>query len=133
MAFLEMGGWALNEALRHSTEAARLVMGAFAFGQLIGGAVGIATATIRNHSATMLRRIGGRALVHAGTGLPVYFDPQYRCEMELLRFDSASYAIRYRRRVEELRSHLQSAPVLCASLADMPKCTASAVSQSLAA
>jgi hypothetical protein len=113
VTFLEVGGWALSEELRHSTEAARLALGVFAFGQLLGGAIAITTATLRNHSASMLRRLGGTPLNYRGAELPVYFDAQFGCDMAILRFDSESYAMKYHSLVEELRVQLSVSPVLC--------------------
>jgi hypothetical protein len=113
--FLEIGGWALRETLRCSTEAARLALGVFAFGQLIGGAIGITTATLRNHSASILQRIGGRPLEANGSDIPVYYDPQHLSEMQILRFDSGSCERKYSSIVEHLRTELQLSPVFCAS------------------
>jgi hypothetical protein len=112
VAFFEAGGWAIREDLRHTTHAARLAVGVFAFGQMIGGAIVITTATLRNRSASMLRRIGGRDLVHHGAELPVYYDAQYGCEMAILRFDSESYTPKYSNSIGQLRLELQTVPVV---------------------
>lgn len=111
--FVEIGGWALADHVRHSTEAARIALGAFAFGQLFGGAVGISTATMRNHSAVILSRMGGQALRHQGMELPVYYDPQYECDMAILRFDAYSCAPKYHSMVGQLTDSLAYAPVYC--------------------
>ena len=106
VTFLEAGGWALSNHLRYTSEAINQALGLFAVGQLLNGAVAITTATMRNHSATMLRRIGGQVLSHNGTDFPVYYDEQYGCEMAILRLDSDSYAPKFERIVARLRHEL---------------------------
>ncbi len=117
MTFLEAGGWALSKHLRHTTEAMNQSLGLFAVGQLLNGAVAITTATMRNHSATMLRRIGGQFLNHNGTEFPVYFDPQYGCEMAILRFDSESYLPKFHPIVSRLRQELRNGMMISATRA----------------
>lgn len=85
---VEVGGWAVDDALRASGEAVSLVLASFAFGRALGGARGLCTATVRHHSASILRRIGARRLAIGAEELPPYFDPSYGCEMELLSFES---------------------------------------------
>jgi hypothetical protein len=88
MGFSEVGGWAIVPARRGTTLALRIAMATFSLARMLGGCVGIGTATERHHSSSILRRIGGRSLEFRGTRLPSYYDPQYRCRMEVLRFDS---------------------------------------------
>lgn len=113
-AVVEIGGWVLTETMRCSTEAVRLALGVWAWGRMIGGAVGIATATIRNHSACILSRIGGRPLRHRGESIPQYFEPKYGCDIQILRFDSNSYSLRYQDIVEGLCDELDISPLLTA-------------------
>jgi hypothetical protein len=89
-AFSEVGGWAIVPEKRCTVEALRIAMATYSLAQILGGCVGITTATERHHSSSMLRRIGGRSLQHGGTELPSYYDPRYQCRMEVLRFDSSS-------------------------------------------
>ena len=88
-AFSEVGGWAIVPERRCTVEALRIAMATYSLARMLGGCVGISTATERHRSASILRRIGGRSLEHAGTELPSYYDPQYGCQMEVLRFDSS--------------------------------------------
>src|SRR5688572_3757087 len=82
----EVGGWALSQELRYSSAAVEIFTNVCALAKFFGGAVAITTATFRHHSSSILRRLGGRALVNEeGIELPSYFDPQYNCEMEILR------------------------------------------------
>lgn len=113
--FVEAGGWALSEKLRHSIEAIRLALGAFATGQMLGGAIGVTTATTRHHSASILSRIGFSALRSLDVEMPMYFDPQYGCDMAILRFDSSVYSPKYSSAIGQLLQRLAFSPVLCTS------------------
>jgi hypothetical protein len=110
--FFEMGGWAISEALRCSTEAVRMLISFYALAQLLGGAVGVSTATTRHSSSSIVRRIGGRSLVGMGVELPSYYDPEYKCEMEVIRFDSMAPNLRYASVIDECRHYLRSVTVL---------------------
>ena len=117
-SYVEMGGWVISEGLRCTTEAVRMVLAAYSLAQLSGGALGISTVTTRHGSSSILRRIGGGSLLSRGTELPPYFDPYYKCEMEILRFDSERPNPRYRSWIDDCRSHLESVPVICAKAGD---------------
>ena len=110
--FVELGGWAISDQMRCSAEALRMLLSIYALGQLMGGVLGITTATTRHHSSSILRRIGGRPLMARGREVPAYFDPHYNCEMELLRFDSTSPAEQYAGLMRECRDALLELPVV---------------------
>ena len=112
-AFVEVGGWVVDQAIRHSREAFKLVLNTFAFGELSGGATGIATATFLTDSAQILRRLGGEPLHIDGRELPSYFDPQYGADMTLLKFEPGSYGRKYAAMVAEQCTLLRTAPVIC--------------------
>ena len=112
VAYIEFGGWAVAEEFCCTTEALRIALGAYSLSRNLGGCVGISAATRRHHSSTILRRIGGRPLTADGVELPPYYDPQYSCEMEMLRFDSSFPNPRYEVWIEEIRAHLLTAPVV---------------------
>ena len=112
LPLVEVGGWALAEHVRGTSEALRLGLAAYSLGQLMGGAVGMSTATRRHCSSSILRRMGGEPLTHAGLAIPAYYDPQYECEMEILRFYSWNPNPRYMLWVEEIRQSLQRIPVI---------------------
>lgn len=118
MAFVELGGWALHEELRRTTEALRMTLTAYGLLQSLGGAVAIATATHRNGSCSILKRIGGRRLKHERSELPSYHDPHYRCEMEVLRFYSWAPNPRYRALIDKVTAGLRAIPVVtnCSAL-----------------
>ncbi len=104
--FVELGGWALGEEIRGTTEALRVALGTYAFWEMLGGAVCISTVTHRHCSASILRRIGGRSLMHQGQEVPPYYDPQYNCRMEILKFYSWAPNPRYRVWIDRLRQEL---------------------------
>jgi hypothetical protein len=112
--YVEMGGWAIAEALRCTTEALRMIVTAYALGELSGGALGITNATSQSCSASILRRIGGRRLTAGDIELPSYSETEYRSvEAEILRFDSSNPNPRYGRWMEECGARLRDVPVFC--------------------
>ena len=110
--YIELGGWAIAETLRCTTEAIRMALTAYGLGRAFGGALGISTVTLRHCSASILRRIGGLSLTAQGAALPAYYDPQYKCEMEILRFDSAFLNPRYGMWVDDCQSQLRGTTVI---------------------
>jgi hypothetical protein len=74
--------------------------------------VGIATATVRHRSASILRRIGGGDLEIGGERVPPYYDPQYNCQMEIVRFTSKTPNPKYWRWIDQIATSLLSVPVL---------------------
>jgi hypothetical protein len=111
--FVEVGGWALTPELRGTSAALRIALGTFSMARLLGGCIGLTTATSRHSSASILGRIGGQPLTTGGREIPGYFDPAYRCQMEILRFHSARPNPRFERSIEELKNHLSTVPVVC--------------------
>jgi hypothetical protein len=93
--YVEVGGWAMSEEIRCTTEVLKMVLMIYAFGRLKGGAYGLSTVTTRHHSSSILRRLGGVSLRDGGEELPAYHDADYKCEMELLTFDSTKPSSRY--------------------------------------
>ena len=114
LRFGEVGGWAVDEKLRNSTESIKILLAMYGLLELLGGCLGVATATWRHQSAAILRRIGLSALESDGMELPPYFEPFYDCQMELLRFDSRNPNARYQEMVQNFSATLRTAPVYCA-------------------
>lgn len=108
----ESGGWALHEEIRGTTEALRMALAAYALAQELGGTVGLTTATRRHGSASILRRMGGRSLEFCGSQIPSYYDPQYECEMEILRFYSWAPNPRYNVWIDEMKADLRATQVI---------------------
>jgi len=108
MRFAELGGWCVSVNCRNSREVLRTVLSMFALSEILGGTVGISTATKRHASSEILRRLGGSTLKVSGTELPSYFEPLYSCEMELLKFDSSQPAPKYANQVAAYRLQMES-------------------------
>ena len=115
VSYVEVGGWAISSERRCTTEAARTALATYSLARVLGGCIGITTATVRHSSSSLLRRIGGSSLRTDAGELPPYYDPQYTCEMEVLRFDSESPAAKYYSLVDRLRSDILNVPVVCRS------------------
>ena len=116
MAYAEVGGWAVSHEQRCTTEALRIALATYTLANLLGGCIGVSTATVRNCSASILKRLGGAAVNIAGQILPSYYDPQYDCEMEILRFDSRHPAPRFQRWMDDIRMKMLDVPVVCAQV-----------------
>jgi hypothetical protein len=72
----------------------------------------ISTATRRHCASSILRRIGGRGLACGEIDLPSYYDPQYDCEMELLKFYSWAPNPRYQPWVDQLKNELSQISIV---------------------
>jgi hypothetical protein len=112
LPFVELGGWALTQEIRATAEALRMALASYALARGLGGGVGISTVTCRNGSSTILRRMGGRSLQERGEDLPPYYDPQFRCEMEVLRFYSWAPNPRYKLWIDATVAELSAIPVI---------------------
>jgi hypothetical protein len=112
--FVEVGGWAIAEDLRRTTEALRIALATYALGHHLGACVGVTTATVRHQSANVLRKIGGQPLMADSTELPRYFDPQYECEMEILRFELAAPNPKFVPWIEQMSREMATMPVVSA-------------------
>jgi hypothetical protein len=121
---VEVGGWAIAKKYRFSPEPSRTVLGGFALLRLLGGCLGIATATTRNGSASILRRIGCSPLQHESGEFPPYWDPQYRCKMEVLCFDATRPVPRYAARIAILQQVLCRTTVYAAAERSIAQATA---------
>jgi hypothetical protein len=112
-SYVEIGGWAMAPHVRGTGECLRSVLATYAWSRVIGGAMGISTATERNGSASILKRLGGRSLEWGGQAIPPYYDPRYGCQMQMLRFDSRSPNPRYEQAVQDILGTLIDVPVVC--------------------
>lgn len=112
LRYAELGGWAVAPERRSSTETLLLALATYGLSRVGGGALGITMATNRHRSSTLLCRLGGEPLQSDSAVLPPYYDPQYDCLMEILRFDSRAPNARYRGLVEQLHGKLLETPVI---------------------
>lgn len=113
MGFGEVGGWAVAESHRRTLEPVGILLATYGLLELLGGCLGVATATFRHASSTILRKIGLASLAAGGEELAPYFDPTYGCHMEVLRFDSRFPNSKYSGWVKELAGVLTESPVIC--------------------
>jgi len=109
--YAEVGGWAISKKSKPA-DCLLAILGTYGLSQLLGGALVIAMATIRNCSAPILRRLGGSSLESDGEQIPGYYDPRYGCEMEILRFDTRRPEGKFARLVDVLRGRLLDAMVV---------------------
>jgi hypothetical protein len=113
IGFGEVGGWAVSEDHRRTSESLRIVLATYGLLELLGSCAGVATATFRHSSATILQRIGLTTLRYDGDEIPPYHDPQYGCLMQILYFDSRSPNPKYSAWIQDLIGDLASAPIVC--------------------
>jgi len=109
--YAEVGGWAVAEDSR-LPDCLLLVLSTFGLSQALGGALVVATATVRNASAAVLQRLGGSHLAGDGYVVPPYHEPRYGCQMEILRFDTRQPTAKFKRMVDYLREKLYHLPVV---------------------
>jgi hypothetical protein len=112
LRYAEVGGWAVSKRSRCTSEGLVLALAGYSLGRICGGCLGITTATVRHCSSSILRGWGGAPLDAEGTDVPSYFDPRYKCEMEILRFDSRHPNPKFGGLVERLREKMASVQVV---------------------
>ena len=112
LRYAEVGGWAVSEESRCTSEGLVLALAGYSLGRICGGCLGITTATVRHCSSSILRRIGGAPLSADGAPVPSYYDPRYGCEMEILRFDSRRPNPKFNDLIERLRERMASVPIV---------------------
>ena len=115
LPYVELGGWAIDQPIRGTMDALKMAMATYSLAQSLGGAVGISTVTQRHSSASILRRLGGQVLEEDGRELPPYYDPEYKCGMEVLRFYSWAPSFRYAAWVTDMANILRATTVVCRS------------------
>ena len=114
IGYAEVGGWAIDKPHRCSPHFLLLACAAYTLSRTLGNAICMATATARHSSAQILRRLGGAPLKVAGElrEIPPYFDDDYGCTMELLRFDSRTPNPEIRRWVDMMRQKFATVPIV---------------------
>ncbi len=108
--FGEVSAWALRPADRNRQLAIELPLSGFALFELLGSAFMVAHATQRNHSAQILKRLGGSSLALDGRLLEPMYDPTYDCMMEFVCFASDQPAPAFAKIVDRLRIELGDRP-----------------------
>jgi len=120
LRYAEVGGWAVSEQSRCTSEGLVLALAGYSLGRICGDCLGITTATVRHCSSSILRRLGGAPLAADGAPVPSYYDPRYGCEMEILRFDSRRPNPKFNSLIERLREGMASVSILAPAAAQMP-------------
>ena len=115
LRYAEVGGWAVSERSRCTSEGLVLALAGYSLGRICGDCLGITTATVRHCSSSILRRLGGAPLAADGAPVPSYFDPRYGCEMEILRFDSRRPNPKFNDLIERLREQMASVSIVAPS------------------
>jgi hypothetical protein len=122
LGFAELGGWAVTESSRCTSEGLVLALAGFSLGRVLGGTLGMTTATVRHCSSTILRRLGGSDLWAGDRKVPSYHDARYKCEMELLRFDSRFPNPKYGSLVAQLAAKLADILVIAPQAPEAATC-----------
>ena len=112
LRYAEVGGWAVSQARRCTSEGLVLALAAYGLCRVLGGALGITTANVTHASSSILRRLGGAYLEWNGSPFPAYFDPRYNTTIELLRFDSRRPSVKYSALIELVRQRLAHVSVI---------------------
>ena len=116
LRFGQVGGWAIAKERRGGRDALRILFMTYGLMELLGGCIGLATATTRHGSTQILQRAGFGPLATDGAALPSYYDPQYDCEMQVLQFDSRRANPKFTSWVSESAEYLRTAPVVMDTL-----------------
>lgn len=114
--YSEVGGWAVAKHSRCTSEGLILILATFGLSRILGGALGVATATARHSSAAILQRLGLSRFEVRGNAVRPYYDPEYDCEMEVLRFDTRRASARYHDLIEHLKPRLREVSVIGRSI-----------------
>ncbi len=125
LRYAELGGWAIANESRHRLDAILLALSTYTLSRLLGGALGITTATTRHASSSILARIGGRPLDVGGGIIPRTIDDQCKCVMELLRFDSRLPGPKFAHLIPQLERRFGSVLVVARPywpMAQRPRC-----------
>jgi hypothetical protein len=119
LRFGELGGWAISKERRGTPDGLMMTLAVYALCRMRGGAVCITTANVAHSCSSILRRVGGSYLEFEGTPIPSYFDPRYKTDIDLLRFDSRSPNPKYVDLIQLIVGRLANVAVVGGSLGTM--------------
>jgi hypothetical protein len=119
LRYAELGGWAILKERRGTPEGLMMALATYGLSRILGGALGITTANVAHSCSSILRRLGGSHLEFEGTPIPVYFDPKYNTEIELLRFDSRRPSPKYASLIDIVMEKLSRVMVIASPLDDI--------------
>ena len=113
--FAESGGWAVDRREQKRTLSTLVMAALSTLLHVSGTTVGLGTATERNNSSEILKKLGGFSIEDAnGEVLPPFFDMYYNCEMEILGFYSESFCKPIENTTLDIVSNLHRVRVLTA-------------------
>jgi hypothetical protein len=110
--FFEPGGWVIAENARKSTLASVLAAAVWSLGRAVGGSAGLSMATMKNNSASILKKMGGFELFSRGVPLAPFFDPYHGSQMELIGFDPSYLNPRLEATVAEIQEFINVLPII---------------------
>lgn len=116
ISYVELGGWAIADEYRNTKAALEILVGSYAWADLVGHCICSCTATVRNNSSGILRRMGAGSLELEGEVIPAYFDRAYGCTMELLGFDSRQLPPKFVPLLNQMRPKLKRSQIIQDSL-----------------
>ncbi len=105
----EASAWAMSADSRCSTAAVNIALMGFALGEMLGGGLGLTTASTRHQASSILRRLGGVPFAD----FEPYYEPMFDCSIELLQFDISLFKDRYKAKLEQMKAELRRTPVIC--------------------
>jgi hypothetical protein len=108
----EPGAWAVAEDVRKSRVAPILAASIWSLGRVMGGGIGVATATTRHGSADILKKMGGFDLFLNGMPLVPFYDSYHQCYIELIGFDSDYLNPRLEPTVAEVQDYISNLPII---------------------
>lgn len=108
--FGEVSGWAVAAGNRRSSTSIILPLACWSLYRILGNVAPIAVATTRHGSAHILKRLGGFDLSAAGSKLDPFYDEYYRCDLQILGFDSRCPDVRYAGVVDAIERHFRANP-----------------------
>jgi hypothetical protein len=103
----ESGGWAINPKYQNDPAMLALPLAGWSFSRIHSRLIWVAAAAERNGSTKILKRLCGWRLKLAGQELPPFYDAAYKCQMELLCFDSDIINPRFEPAVREFQMLLE--------------------------
>ena len=114
VSFGEVSGLALTKKFRRSSAGITLAVACWSVFRLLGNAMPLGTSTLRHGWAERLQGLGGFALTCGNEPLPPFYDDYFRCEMQLLGFDSRRIVPSCEPLVEEIHSHVLDSTIVAA-------------------
>jgi hypothetical protein len=105
--FGEAAAWAVEENIRHRRGSMMIAVAGWSLLQTLGHALVIAAPTLRHHTSSIERRLGGFPLTFQGSPLGLFHAPSHRCDMEFVWFDTERPLPKFAQFISEMRAHFE--------------------------